>query len=699
MGSIYNEIERIENAKSDIETAIEECGVNVPDTELIDTYSTYVRQIPSAVFSSFNIDIAGGTDKYIQSIKQINGLIETTVGGLVSTSSSGLVPKADASSGVIDTQSTDWVLTNKNGTVDWYKLPESAYKNDKVTQTVTSTSNVSWRPILLGYSYSDSDPFAPTTVTNTVYASRLLKVQPSTGTLQATQFIGNLQGVATSTNKLNKVTGETPSVCATAGNSLTYYTLIRTTADDGNRYAGDNTGFPVSSNANSILWLGNHPNSSDSTKAGYGGQIGISSNGNIYYRFITNGNFPTTANGGSWKRLAFTTNTYPTSQITALTGYAKALEPSDLVTTDTLNIALGKLETKADLGIIAYNWYKSVTEEDTDTVINKWDEIVDFINSVTEGTDIIDEFVTRKTNQQITGIKTFYTSRNDAPFNVTSSTVVTNLNADLLDGKHASDFALTTDVPTVTDYYWANINIKDSSDITTTPIFGTVTTSACHIQSASTGIVTIQCPDNLSKGVILNLPSVTGQLVCHRNDTAVGSTNNPVYVAATGYVTACTVSANTSNTLYLVGVTSSTSGFYSGTQSTAGVRITGGNTLYAYGGFFESSDNRLKNFKENINVNLEKLSKLPKKYFTWKNDSKLNIGTSAQELQKLYPELVSEDDEGLLNVAYDKLSIIALAAIDKLYEENNLLKSKIISLENKIQNLEELISLNYGNDN
>lgn len=115
-------------------------------------------------------------------------------------------------------------------------------------------------------------------------------------------------GSATSANKLNKITGAIPSVCATPGLGLTYYTLAGTTADENNkRYAGDNTGFPVSSNANSILWLGNHAHSSDSTQAGYGGQMGISSNGNLYYRFITNGAFPTTADGGSWKQLAFTT--------------------------------------------------------------------------------------------------------------------------------------------------------------------------------------------------------------------------------------------------------------------------------------------------------------------------------------------------------------------------------------------------------
>lgn len=92
-----------------------------------------------------------------------------------------------------------------------------------------------------------------------------------------------------------------------------------------------------------------------------------------------------------------------------------------------------------------YDWYISVTEEDTDDLINKWQEIVDFLNSVAEGTDILDEFVTRKTAQTITGVKTFNTQQKftvadgTSPFTVTSKTLVTNLNADLLDGYHRSD--------------------------------------------------------------------------------------------------------------------------------------------------------------------------------------------------------------------------------------------------------------------
>jgi hypothetical protein len=47
---------------------------------------------------------------------------------------------------------------------------------------------------------------------------------------------------------------------------------------------------------------------------------------------------------------------------------------------------------------------------------------------------------------------TINAAQGTAPLAVTSTTVNTNLNADLLDGKHASEFALTTDIPDVSDF-------------------------------------------------------------------------------------------------------------------------------------------------------------------------------------------------------------------------------------------------------
>ena len=137
----------------------------------------------------------------------------------------------------------------------------------------------------------------------------------------------------------------------------------------------------------------------------------------------------------------------------------------------------------------------------------------------------------------------------------------------------------------------------------------------------------------------------------------------------------------------------------SNSQSTYRMVFHSGNTLYSTAGvycnpstsalyataFYESSDQRLKNFHNSLDVNLEKLKSIPKKYFSWKkdNDSKLHIGTSAQAIREIYPELVSESDDGMLSVDYAKLSIVALKAVDKLYEMNKNLERRIQILESK----------------
>lgn len=108
---------------------------------------------------------------------------------------------------------------------------------------------------------------------------------------------------------------------------------------------------------------------------------------------------------GAWSNIV-------TEHIVDLTGYAIATTTTQsnlvLKTTDSLNTALGKLENKANLGMSAYNWYKSITAEDTDGYINKWQEIVDFLNEVKNADgDILDQFVTVATEQTVTGAKTF----------------------------------------------------------------------------------------------------------------------------------------------------------------------------------------------------------------------------------------------------------------------------------------------------
>ena len=126
-------------------------------------------------------------------------------------------------------------------------------------------------------------------------------------------------------------------------------------------------------------------------------------------------------------------------------------------------------------------------------------------------------------------------------------------------------------------------------------------------------------------------------------------------------------------------------------NTTSSLTFSGGDiiicgTTTSSGGFFDTSDERLKNFGDNISVDFEKLKNLRKSYFTFKNDidKKEHIGVSAQEIKEVFPEIVNEDSNGCLTVDYSKLSVISLAAIDKLNEKCENLEKRLQKIEEKL---------------
>ena len=141
----------------------------------------------------------------------------------------------------------------------------------------------------------------------------------------------------------------------------------------------------------------------------------------------------------------------------------------------------------------------------------------------------------------------------------------------------------------------------------------------------------------------------------------------------------------TANTLYFIGKSSTANESLGAAKLfvASGAYIT--NSEFYGSAFYETSDERLKYFTSDVIVDFDKLKSIPKKYFMWKNRemNPTNIGTSAQKLQAVYPELVSES-EGYLRVDYAKLSVIALAAVDKLHEENEELKERLKKIEEKL---------------
>lgn len=100
--------------------------------------------------------------------------------------------------------------------------------------------------------------------------------------------------------------------------------------------------------------------------------------------------------------------------------------------------------------------------------------------------------------------------------------------------------------------------------------------------------------------------------------------------------------------------------------------------MNATNGFFQTSDTRKKNIGNELNMALcyNFLEHIVPFMYTLKDSSALQLGLSAQEVQKYFPEIVSTDAEGYLSVDYAKLSVIL---IEILKDINN----RLTKLENK----------------
>jgi len=152
-------------------------------------------------------------------------------------------------------------------------------------------------------------------------------------------------------------------------------------------------------------------------------------------------------------------------------------------------------------------------------------------------------------------------------------------------------------------------------------------------------------------------------------------TTNTDYNVASSY--------NSGTTSYIIGSTSSSS--VTGVTTKCSIYMSG-NTLHGCTGYYQDSDERLKTFHGEIPLDLEKLRKLPKAYFTWNGDEegKMQIGTSAQKVRELYPEIVSGSDDTRLDVDYTKLAVIALRGIDVLYDELEKTRSEMETMKSEL---------------
>ena len=121
-------------------------------------------------------------------------------------------------------------------------------------------------------------------------------------------------------------------------------------------------------------------------------------------------------------------------------------------------------------------------------------------------------------------------------------------------------------------------------------------------------------------------------------------------------------SFSTANTAFVIG-----NGTYGNTSDAFKVLFNGdttiGNDLTVSGDVVVSSDARLKANIVSLGATLAKLLLIDGKSYTMKKDGKQKIGVLAQDIQKVFPELVSTDDRDMLAVNYQGLVPVLILSL------------------------------------
>lgn len=124
-----------------------------------------------------------------------------------------------------------------------------------------------------------------------------------------------------------------------------------------------------------------------------------------------------------------------------------------------------------------------------------------------------------------------------------------------------------------------------------------------------------------------------------------------------------------------------------------------GESVFAGGPYMESSDERLKQHIEPLNssIALDALMRLRGVTYAWREESgkhqhgRREVGFLAQEVEDILPDIVSEDSEGFLTVAYSRLSPLLVEGVKALVLENESLKSQLSDMEKRVATLEKMM--------
>lgn len=107
----------------------------------------------------------------------------------------------------------------------------------------------------------------------------------------------------------------------------------------------------------------------------------------------------------------------------------------------------------------------------------------------------------------------------------------------------------------------------------------------------------------------------------------------------------------------------------------------------------ENSDIDLKDEIKPLENSLERLTRLQGVNYKWKDKEKRGdqqqLGLIAQDVEKVFPEAVSEDPMGVKGIAYSRLVAPLIESVKELKRENDELKKKYADLLVRVETLEK----------
>jgi hypothetical protein len=242
-----------------------------------------------------------------------------------------------------------------------------------------------------------------------------------------------------------------------------------------------------------------------------------------------------------------------------------------------------------------------------------------------------------------------------SPFVVTSTTKVDNLNADLLDGLNTSSTDITgSSVVTRTS---GDFSAKDVT--VTNLIFGQTAGGQNSISNAGNGYLRINGA-YVSSGFSTAARFACGKYVLNSNAATFVNAGGEYKISATEHEW----NTHTSGGLVTKLMTLDNSGNL---------------TVVGYGDFL--SDESIKTNIKTIENGLDKVSQLRGVEYDRTDIESHQIGVIAQEVEKILPEVVRTNEDGLKSVAYPNMIAVLIEAIKELKGEISELKEKVAKLE------------------